>query len=264
MWKELRFAWYAIKKNFQSSAELRTSFLMNVVGMMINNTSFILLWVFFVQAVGTIGGWTAADVVLLQAFTSLAYGVVSSMAYGLRKLPEYVTSGVFDRFMLSPKSLLLRTATSAFSTSGIGDILFALICFVAYGVMIHVTALQVGLIVVLSILSVIIFAATAVAIYSLSFFFMDAMTATNSVFELFMTPTLFHGGAFQGALRFIFTFIIPSLLIGAIPVEAVREVSMVALLLMTVLAVIWSLLSYFIFHRAVRSYESSNLMTFGG
>jgi len=33
MFKELYFALYAVKKNIVSSAELRTSFLMNVIGM---------------------------------------------------------------------------------------------------------------------------------------------------------------------------------------------------------------------------------------
>ena len=63
MMKELKFALYAIKKNIQSSAELRTSFLMNIVGMSINNTAFIILWGFFVKSVGVIGGWTVADII---------------------------------------------------------------------------------------------------------------------------------------------------------------------------------------------------------
>jgi ABC-2 type transport system permease protein len=55
MMREIYFALYAIKKNIQSSAELRTSFLMNVFGMAINNTAFIFLWVSFVHSVGIIG-----------------------------------------------------------------------------------------------------------------------------------------------------------------------------------------------------------------
>ena len=76
MMKEIYFAFYAIKKNIQSSAELRTSFVTNIVGMAINNTAFIIIWIFFVKSVGIINGWTAADIIGLMGFTALSYGVV--------------------------------------------------------------------------------------------------------------------------------------------------------------------------------------------
>src|SRR3989344_493757 len=234
MMKELYFALYAIKKNIQSSAELRTSFLMNIVGMSINNTAFIILWGFFVKSVGVIGGWTVADIIGLQGFVAICFGIVFSAGAGIRKLADYTASGAFDRSMLSPKNLLVRIATSSFGVSALGDIVFG-----------------------------IVFLAAAIAIYSTSFFFTDASSVTGSLFELFLTPSLFHGGAFQGAMRFIFTFAIPSLLIGALPVEIVRDISLGKLLLVGVLAIFWFIVSINIFNRAIKKYESSNFMTFG-
>jgi ABC-type uncharacterized transport system permease subunit len=64
-------------------------------------------------------------------------------------------------------------------------------------------------------------------------------------------------------MRFIFTFIIPSLLIGALPVEIVRDISLEKLLLVSILAILWFLFSIKLFNRAVRKYESTNFMTFG-
>ena len=92
---------------------------------------------------------------------------------------------------------------------------------------------------------------------------MDASSVTGSLFELFLTPSLFHGGAFQGITRFIFTFIIPSLLIGTLPVEIVRNISLGKLLLVGVLALFWFIISISIFNQAIKKYESSNFMTFG-
>lgn len=261
--KELKFALYAIKKNIQSSAELRTSFLMNIVGMSINNIAFIILWGFFVKSVGVIGGWTVADIIGLQGFTALCYGIVFSAGAGIIKLADYTASGVFDRFMLSPKNLLIRIATSSFSVSGLGDMVFGITCLVIYSFLIHTSIYQVSLIALLIILSTVIFLAAAIAIYSTSFFFMDANSVTKSLFELFLTPSLFHGGVFQGVMRFIFTFLIPSLLVGALPVEIVRDISLEKLLLVSVLAIFWFVISIKIFNRAVRKYESSNFMTFG-
>lgn len=263
MFKELNFAIYAIKKNIQSSAELRTSFLMNVIGMSINNTAFIIIWMFFVQSVGVIGGWTAADIVCLQGFAALCYGLVFSSAGGIRKLAEYTASGAFDRFMLSPKNLLLRIATSFFSVSALGDMLFGIICLGIYVFIIHASILQILLVIFLIFVSTMVFLSAVIIIYSTSFYFTDANSATNSLFELFMTPTLFHGGAFQGAMRFVFTFLIPSLLVSALPVEIIKNISLGKLLLVCILSVFWFWLSIKIFYRAVKKYESSNFMTFG-
>lgn len=263
MIKELRFALYAIKKNIQSSAELRTSFLMNIFGMAVNNTAFIILWGFFVKSVGVIGGWTVADIIGLQGFVALCFGIVFSAGAGIRKLADYTASGAFDRFMLSPKNLLVRIATSSFGVSALGDIVFGIVCLGIYAFLIHATIYQILLIALLVLISTIVFLAAAIAIYSMSFFFTDASSVTGSLFELFLTPSLFHGGAFQGVMRFIFTFAIPSLLIGALPVEIVRNISFGKLLLVGVLAVFWFIVSVSIFNRAIKKYESSNFMTFG-
>lgn len=263
MIKEIKFAFYAIKKNIQSSTELRTSFLMNVIGMAINNIAFVFLWVYFVKSVGIIGGWTTYDIIGLNGFNAVSFGITMSIFMGIKKTPEYVSSGAFDRFMLSPKNLILRIATSAFSPSAVGDLIFGLICLSIYGFLIHITLLQVIFGIILVIFSSIIFFSMSLMINALSFYFTDASSFTDSVFQLFFTPTLFHGGAFQGAMRFIFTFLLPSLLIAAIPVETIKNISLHGLVIVGVLSFIWLFISIKIFNRSVRKYESSNFMTFG-
>lgn len=263
MWNEIKFAIYTVKKNLQSSAELRASFIMNTVGMAINNISFIIVWVAFVNAVGTVGGWHAEDIIGLQGFTALGFGIVFSAGAGLRRLPQTIVSGGFDRIMLSPKNLLLRSATTHFQPSALGDILFGIICLAIYAHMIQATGWQflAGFLVI--VISTIIFFAAAIFTNSAGFYFTDAAGASNSLFEIFMTPTLFHGGAFQGVLRFVFTFIIPSLIAGALPVEIFRHPSISALLLTFGVACAWLALSIKIFNLGVQKYESANFMTFG-
>ncbi|MFH1232473.1 MAG: ABC-2 family transporter protein [Patescibacteria group bacterium] len=261
--KELSFALYAIKKNIQSNAELRTSFLTNIIGMIFNDICFLILWSFFIKSVGIIGGWTIADIICLEGFVALCFGFVLSTCYGITKLADHITLGVFDRFMLSPKNLLIRVATSSFNSSALGDMIFGIICLTTYATLIHASIYQILLIFFLSIISIIVFLSLSIIIYSISFFFTDASSMTNSIFELFFTPAMFHGGAFQGTMRFIFTFIIPSLLIGTLPVEIIRDISFKKLLLVTILAIFWFILSINIFNKAVKKYESSNFMTFG-
>lgn len=261
--KEVKFAIYSIKKNIQSSAELRTSFLMNVVGMAINNSAFIFLWVYFVKSVGVVNGWTASDILALQGFTALSFGITFSFGSGIIRMADYVASGVFDRFMLSPKNLLVRVATSAFGISAIGDIVFALICLIVYAVIIKATLMQSLAIVFLSLISIVLFFSFTLLVHTSCFYFTDAYSVSRGLFEMFLTPSMFHGGAFQGALRFVFTFIVPALLIGTFPVEIIRNFNLSQIFIMLFFTIFWFIVSLKFFNYSIRKYESSNFMTFG-
>ncbi|HTY40120.1 MAG TPA: ABC-2 family transporter protein [Candidatus Paceibacterota bacterium] len=261
--KELRFAIYSIKKNLESSAELRTSFVTNVIGMAINNTAFIIIWIFFVKSVGVVNGWTALDIIALLGFNALAYGIVFSGGAGILWLPDYVASGGFDRYLLSPKNVLLRLCTSRFGVSSLGDVAFGVICLATYGILIRANLLQIALVILLIPIASLMLFAASVAAQSASFLFTDPGSVTRGLLELFITPGLFHGGAFQGATRFVFTFLVPSLVVGALPVEIVRDVSFPKLVLVAGVSAIWFLLSLSLFRLGIRKYESSNLMTFG-
>lgn len=264
MWKELRFGLFCIKKNIQSSAELRTSFLINVIGMMINNVSFLVIWMFFAQAVGIVGGWTAYDMVGLMGFNTFAYGTILSVLGGIRKLPEYVTNGSFDRFLLSPKNVLLRVATSHLFVSAIGDVLFGCMCLIIYAIHIQATIYQLVWACILVGITLAVFFSMALLSSLLAFAFTDAESMMRTAFEVFFTPSMFHGGAFQGATRAFFIFVIPSLLIGALPVEALRDFDVQKLALMACIATVWCVVSIWLFYRGIRRYESSSLMGFNG
>ena len=261
--KEMRFALYAIKKNIQNNAGLKTSFFMNIFGMVLNDIAFIIIWVSFVKTVGVINGWTASDIIGLMGFSTFCFGFVLSVGDGLRRMPDHVSSGAFDRFLLSPKNLIPRIATSSFGSSAVGDMLLGIICLIFYGLLIHASLTQVLLILFLIIITTVIFLALIIIIHCTSFLFVDSEQITLGVFNFFLTPTLFNGGAFQGIMKFIFVIIIPSLLVGAIPVEIVRDISIWKLLMISILTVFWFIFSIKIFNRAVRKYESSNFMTFG-
>lgn len=261
---EFLFALYSLKKNLQSSAELRTSFIMNVLGMIINNSVFILLWTFFVKTVGVINGWQAIDIVALQGFVAWSFGITFSFFSGLRNIPDYVSSGAFDRFMLSPKNLLLRVATSSLGVSSIGDIIFAIVCFITYSIIIHATFAQVFCLILLMITTAITFFSIILIISSISFYFSDPNSVAMGLLELFLTPSMFHGGAFQGVLRLFFTFIVPSLVIGSLPVEIIRHMDYSYLFVIIGLALGWFTIAIKIFYLSVKNYESSNFFTFGG
>jgi ABC-2 type transport system permease protein len=263
MMKTLRFLWTSILFQFKNSAELRTSFIMSVVGMMINNTSFIIVWMLFAQAVGTFNGWTAYDIIALNGYTSFCFGIVFAFWAGIRQIPQMILSGSFDRFMTRPQSVFMQVATSGLGIAAEGDVLFGIICIGAYWYVVPHTLEQMLMTSVLLIITTIIFAAYATFAFSSAFFFYDGRVVADSLFEFFFTPSLMHGGAFQGWVRVIFTFIVPTLTIGALPVEAVKHVSWWTVVELSLLAALWVYIAKRMFRAGILRYESANLQTFG-
>lgn len=80
---------------------------------------------------------------------------------------------------------------------------------------------------------------------------------------MFGSASLYHGGAFAGVLKAIFVFVIPSLLLGAVPVELVKSMSLCHICLISLLTVFWLILSIVFFYRSLRKYESNNFFGFG-
>ena len=98
---------------------------------------------------------------------------------------------------------------------------------------------------------------------SISFYLMDGHNVSQGLYGMFLSNSLYHGGAFTGFLRVIFTFVMPSLLLGAIPVEIVKNLSISNLIMIILLTIFWFILSIMFFYKSLKKYESNNLFGFG-
>lgn len=253
-----------IKKNFKNEKELKSSFIISVIGMAINNIAFLILWYYFGKTIGEINGWEPLDIFGLYGFTSTSYGIIASLFAGMFSIPEYITSGNFDKYLLTPKNILLKVSTSKISTSALGDLMFGVICFIVFAIYNKLTILQLLFSFLLLIISSLIFYSFSLLCMSVSFYLMDGHNVSSGLYGTFLSNSLYHGGAFTGVLRFIFMFIIPSLLLGAIPVEIVKNIEINNLIMILGLTVFWVVISVSFFYKSLKKYESNNFFGFGG
>lgn len=253
-----------IKKNFKNEKELKSSFIISVIGMAINNIAFLILWYYFGKTIGEINGWKPLDIFGLYGFTSTSYGIIASLFAGMFSIPEYITSGNFDKYLLTPKNILLKVSTSKISTSALGDLMFGVICFIVFAIYNKLTILQLLFSFLLLIISSLIFYSFSLLCMSVSFYLMDGHNVSSGLYGTFLSNSLYHGGAFTGVLRFIFMFIIPSLLLGAIPVEIVKNIEINNLIMILGLTVFWVVISVSFFYKSLKKYESNNFFGFGG
>jgi len=259
----IKLALLNIKKNIKNEKELKSSFIISVVGMMLNNISFLVLWYYFGKTVGELNGWKPMDIFGLYGFSCTSFGIVASLFYGLFEIPNYISTGNFDKYLLTPKNILLKVSTSKISTSAFGDLLFGITCFIIFSVYSKISLIQLMLAIFLIIISSIVFYAFSLVCMSISFYLMDGYNVSQGLYGMFVSNSIYHGGAYTGLLRIIFTIVMPSLLLGAIPVEIIKNISLKSIIMIVLLAICWLAISIMFFYKSLKKYESNNLYGFG-
>lgn len=251
--------WEIIKKNLTAAMALRTAFVMQVVGMMVNNSFLLMVWVFFFQSFGRINGWSVTEYIGMLGINTAGFGIAMSVFYGSAMLPRLVDNGSFDSLLLSPRRLYFRILTSALNMSAVGDFFFGLALIGVYWFFSKASFGQIA-----ELLSLVIPAAIVVCNFSLftsllAFVIPDSFSLAKSVFDMFLAPSIYPGGLFGGGLRFIFTFLIPSLVIGGLPMEAIINNDWKIYFLIWGLAIAWTIFTVWALSAAVKKYESGNL-----
>lgn len=265
--QELKFTFYNIAKNFQSETELRIPFIIAVIGMMLNDLAFIVIWYYFGVVAEGLNGWTAMDMFGVIGFATFGFGLAFTTFGGVRYLPDVVQTANLDKYFMNPKNILLRVSTMHFDSSAMGDTVFGAIVL---GIWMYYTNFVDGkfVITILSILALSISAAIYMYSFSLisnsiAFYFLDSRSLAQGLWELIGTPSFFHGGAFQGALRKIFLFIIPAMLLGSYPVEVIKGGEWEKVIYIFLFSLLWLFVSIKFFYFSLKKYESSNFINFG-
>mgnify|MGYP000875725351 CR=1 FL=1 len=256
---ELRFARYMTGTNLESAMELRTSFFLQVFGMMLNNTAHLSLWIYFFHVFGSINGWTSVEVIGLQGILAFVFGIGMSFANGVSHLPEYVDRGVFDQFLLSPRNLYIRIMMNRMGVSSLGDILFGVLLIMLYLVMASATLAQVLILLSLLPAVVCLFINYLFVINLIGSLIPDATSLVKNLFMLQLAPATYPYGLFQGFSRVFFIFIVPGLTTAGLPIDIVRSFHLREYAIVWGVSIVWTILAWFLLKKAVRRYESGNL-----
>lgn len=256
---EIAVAKHYIITNLLSSAQLRVTFFMQVLGMMVNNTAFLISWLFFTQTFGIINGWGATEVIGLQGVVAFVYGICFTFFGGVDDLSVAIHNGSFDTLLTTPRSIYLRILTLQTKTSAVGDLVYGSILLLVFLWQTNFTVPNIIALALVIIPAVIIFTNFTVIAACVSFFLPDSYDIYRNIFEMLLGPAMYPGGGFQNTSRIIFTFLIPSLAIGTIPVETIAHQSLSNILLLWTLAFGWFLLARWVLAQGLKRYESGNM-----
>lgn len=110
-----------------SAIEYRVSALVQVIGMMLNNCFFVIVWSLFFSLFGTIGGITQSEYMLFYSISGLSFALVWTLMGGHLELPTKIAGGRIDNELLTPGNPLAKLLAREWDLSGVGDFLFFMI-----------------------------------------------------------------------------------------------------------------------------------------
>ncbi len=245
------------KLNLSSAMEYRTSFLIQTFGMFLNNLSFAFFWWLLFERFSSIGGYGFKDVMLLWSFSSAGFGVCFILFGNITRLVEMITQGELDAYLLQPKNVLLNTISSKTNISAWGDLFYGIIIFfLVEGFSFKGSFLFIYF----TITGGAIFAGVLIIANSMAFWYGNISSLAGLVFEFLITTSIYPADIFRGIIKFILFTILPAGFISMVPVRLINNFDLKWFLLLSLVSGIWIIISFFVFSKGLKKYESGNLM----
>jgi ABC-2 type transport system permease protein len=254
-WSVAMFSW---RTNLRAALENRIAFGLQVLGMMLNDSAFIVVWVIFFATFGTVNGWNGWDSVGLLGFGTITFGIAFSFFGGSPWINRYVADASLDGFLLSPSSVLWRVLTSKMDVAALGDAAFGVVLLTVYAVKIHATPEMIGMMVLAIIPGVVITVAVNILAQLPSFFVLDGDSIALSIYKSFLSPSLYPSALYSDAARVFYSVMIPSILVAGLPVELVRAHSWSLLAGIWIAGAFWIIVAIAAFYACLKKYESGN------
>jgi ABC-2 type transport system permease protein len=98
----LKLLWKYFRFNLSCSMEYRVGFIMQIAGMIINNSAFLFFWWVLYRNSGSIAGYTFSDVLILWALASSTYGLNHILFGNVRELSGTIINGGLDGYLIQP------------------------------------------------------------------------------------------------------------------------------------------------------------------
>lgn len=257
---DLRMYWLAWRVQFKAQAALRTAFMVQIVGMMLNNIGLMAAWLFLFERFGTLNGWDAADFIGVQGINMVIFGITILFSAGLPELPRYIDQGAFDTFLTKPSSVLLQIMSSRIEIATMGDVLLGLGLIGWYILVAGVSWLAVGMFLLACVIGIILMWCFTLLPFLLAFYLFDSEKTARNIAFFYLDVGIYPTGVLSGALRTIFLTVFPGMFIGVVPLEVLRDMNWQYLLLGLLVAGIWLAISLWLFRRSLKRYESANLV----
>jgi len=250
-----------LRHNLMSAMAYRGAFIMQVVGMMLNNSMLLFFWWVLFTRLPNLRGWDLSSVMRLYGVVAFGYGVTNVVFGNAFQIARVIATGELDYYLALPADPLVHLLISRMSVSAWGDLGFGLIVFflAAPG-----QWESLPLFLLLGVAAGLVLAAFSVLVGSVAFWTGSADSLAMQAINAMMTFSLYPTDIFPGVVRALLYTLIPAAFFGSIPAGLLSDFSWerLGLLLAFTAAITW--VARLVFNRGLRRYESGNLVTVRG
>lgn len=254
---QIKVSFLSIKYALLREMLNKTTFITNIVFMLLNNASFVIQWIILYSLKENVGGYTFKQVLLLWGLAAGTYGVSRFFFQKAFSLSDTINNGKLDAYLVQPKNVLLSVITSEVQVSAIGDILYAYIMLFIYGF----TIPRFVLFTFFCIGGGIVLTAISVMLSSFSFWFQKADIIADTGNSLMTSFDTYPDGIFKGLAKILLFTLIPVGIVNYIPVYILSQFNIWLIILVILVTILIIALATFIFYKGLKRYSSSNLMS---
>ncbi|MFM8322982.1 MAG: ABC transporter permease [Chloroflexota bacterium] len=255
--RHLPFLLAVWKANLLSAMEYRVSFLTQMVGMILNDAMYFMIWVVFFDRFKDVRGWGLGDMAVTFGITASAFGLVSLLFGNAFMLGEIITKGRLDYYLSLPRPVLLHAVASRSVSSGMGDVVYGILSFSLSGTASPGAFARFVLAVCLS---AAVFVAFLILVQSLAFWMGSSANLAQLAINAMVTFAIYPITLFDSTARLILFTVIPAALMGAVPASFARQFSWQTLAELLVGAAALLALAVAVFQTGLRRYESGSAM----
>lgn len=253
---QLKVMFLSIKYALMREMLNKVTFITNILFMILNNAAFIVQWIIIYSFTDTVGSYTFNDVLLLWGLAGGTYGISRFFFASAFKLSTTINEGKLDSYLVQPKNVLCTVITSSVTTSAIGDIIYAYILLVIYGL----NFTNFILFTYFLLAGGVMLTCLAIIFASLSFWFSNTEGISSMLNSLFTNFATYPDSIFEGITKVILYTVVPVGVINYIPVSVIREFDIYLLIISVAVLLVLIVLAFTIFYRGLKKYSSSNLM----
>jgi len=253
--KELRFLLAVWKSNLLSAMEYRVSFITQVLGMMLNDFMYFVIWIIFFQQFKDVRGWGVNDMYITYGVLASSFGLMSMLFGNALYLSDIINKGRLDYYLSLPRPVLLHTISSRMIASGVGDFVYG---FLSYGLSGALTWDGLLRFILATLLATVVFTAFFILLQSLAFWLGMISNFVGLAFNALLTFGIYPITLFDNYAKLILFTVIPAALVGAVPAAFVSSFTWRTLVELMVGAFVFLFLAVTVFRIGLKRYESGS------
>lgn len=253
---QLKVSFLSIKYALIKEMLNKTTFITNILFMILNNASFIIQMLILYSLKDNVGGYTFKQIMLLWGIAAGTYGIAHFFFRKAFSLSDTINTGKLDSYLVQPKNVLLSCITADVEISAIGDLLYGYIMLFIYGF----TISRFILFTIFIICGGFMLTAISVILSSLSFWFDKSDIIVDTGNSLMVNFATYPDGIFKGVVKILLFTLIPVGIINYIPVKLMTEFNVYLFLIVILITILLIGLAFILFFKGLKKYSSSSLM----